>query len=245
MGRPAAKMLSQWAHSCRTSPQHLIKQLKCEQLLTQPALGRSCLSLTCIHLLVASQTDSMSLKVSCGTSFYRVDEDGHVLCRASTWRTEALERCGRHVLDEGSAISPAAVLNTVQHPDIGWSLPALSIPGISTAQRSRSPSSKPQSSFLPVSNARLSAASGRDVDNGGNGSLAWNMRCAAGLALGASVAMADLVGQVGGECSERAAAIAGAWDLHVAVCDGLIGKQSSLWSLLGLLPGLPTCDCVL
>ncbi len=59
-----------------------------------------------------------------------------------------------------------------------------------------------------------------DEDGGG---LAWDTHCAAGLALGASVGMADLIRQTEEACVERAAATAAAWNLHVAVSDGLIG----------------------
>ena len=58
--------------------------------------------------------------------------------------------------------------------------------------------------------------------------VAWDLQCAAGVLLGVGVAMADLIRQAEGACAERGAALAAAWNLHVAVCDTMMGALMNL-----------------
>ena len=53
--------------------------------------------------------------------------------------------------------------------------------------------------------------------------LGWDMRCMAGVLLGAGIAMADLIRQAEGACAERGTALVAAWNLHTSICDSMMG----------------------
>jgi hypothetical protein len=83
--------------------------------------------------------------------------------------------------------------------------------------------------------AGLSVDVARLEDDEEAASLAWDQHCAAGLALGASVAMADLIRQADEQCAERAAAMTAAWNLLVTVMDTMAGDHQSKVKLLFLV----------
>lgn len=61
----------------------------------------------------------------------------------------------------------------------------------------------------------------------GSAGVAWDLQCAAGVLLGVGVAMADLIRQAEGACAKRGAALAAAWNLHVAVVDSMVGALTN------------------
>ncbi|KAK9909574.1 hypothetical protein WJX75_004333 [Coccomyxa subellipsoidea] len=114
--------------------------------------------------------------------------------RALNWREEVLERLCRRALDQPG--------------------------GRGVHLRDHSPYRNGLSAILP------DAVVGGMTQHhqGGPSGLGWDMRCMAGVLLGAGIAMADLIRQAEGACAERGTALAAAWNLHTSICDSMMER---------------------
>ncbi|BDA42925.1 hypothetical protein COCOBI_03-8180 [Coccomyxa sp. Obi] len=123
--------------------------------------------------------------------------------RALAWRKEALQRhCGR-AMDQA----------------------------MQSERPGQTPALPPDLHLLPDAVIGGMTQQGQDKSIGGltskadNGAgVAWDLQCAAGVLMGVGVAMADLIRQAEGTCAERGAALAAAWNLHVAVVDSMMER---------------------